>query len=237
MSDTLTPSDFIEVAQVVGCDPETLMAIATVESRGAGFDSQGRVKILFERHWFRRFTNGKFDSNPSLSNRTPGGYTSNEYARFSQAFALNPEAAMKACSWGQFQIMGFNHALCGFDTVNAFVDAMKVSARSQLDILVRFIMNPRNKALKDAIVAKNWKMIAQYYNGKNYAINRYDIKLASAEVTARRIVQEEYKRLQTYLAGQGKYTGKIDGMIGPMTRQAIAAMSLPSELSWAKSIA
>jgi len=69
------------------------------------------------------------------SHPTAGGYGPEgayQYARFSRAFALDPNAAMKSASWGKFQIMEFNFAAASFTPLDAFVDAMKISEDKQL---------------------------------------------------------------------------------------------------------
>ena len=48
---------------------------------------------------------------------------------------------------------------------------------SQLDAMCRYIkVNNLVSALKN----KDWKVFARGYNGRNYAINKYDVKLAVA---------------------------------------------------------
>ena len=97
-------------------EPE-IWAVLTVETRGFGYLPDRRPQILFERHWFSRLTNRRFDgAHPDISNRSPGGYKGGaaEYARLAQARALDEEAALKSASWGLPQIMGFNHAGAGF---------------------------------------------------------------------------------------------------------------------------
>ena len=61
---------FAEAAQALGCDVAAVRAVAEVESRGSGFDAQGRPTILYERHVFSRNTapKGKFDAQaPDIS--------------------------------------------------------------------------------------------------------------------------------------------------------------------------
>ena len=41
-----------------------------------------------------------------------------------EAAHLNRIAALKSASWGKFQLMGFNYKLCGFNSLQAFVNAM-----------------------------------------------------------------------------------------------------------------
>lgn len=158
-----------------------IKAVAQVESAGDGFLSDGRVKILFERHKFHKYTDGQYDTDhPDISNPKAGGYGAggeHQNARFSEAFTLDPEAAMKSASWGKFQIMGFNHKAAGFETVGEFVDALKVSEDEQLKAFVKLI---KMWGLSQELKNHDWAGFARQYNGGDYKKNAYDTKLAAA---------------------------------------------------------
>lgn len=180
MNKTLTNWDYCQAAEKLGCEVASIKAVASVESAGGGFLPSGKVKLLFERHHFSRLTRRKFDStHPQISSRKPGGYYGNEkeYQRFNEAFRLDPTAAMMSASWGKFQIMGFNFAVCGFSSVNAFVDAMKKSEGEQLFAFCEFV---ETNNLADELRRRDWAGFARGYNGKNYRINNYDGKMLAA---------------------------------------------------------
>jgi hypothetical protein len=178
---SITESAFRSAAEELGVEPAVIKAVDEVESRGDGFLPDGRVKILFERHKFHHFTHGKFSaSHPDISSPKSGGYGkagAHQYARFSEAFALDPIAAMKSASWGKFQIMGFNHEAAGFKTVGEFVDAMKVSEDEQLKAFVNLI---KSFGLVGELRAHDWASFARQYNGAAYKKNNYDAKMAAA---------------------------------------------------------
>ena len=113
----LTEIDFQRAADAIGCEVAVIKAIAEVESRGDGFDDQGRPVVLFERHWFRRLTKNRFNKYPDISNIRSGGYTRNEWKRLEKAMKLDLEAAYQSASWGIFQIMGFNYRSVGYSNV------------------------------------------------------------------------------------------------------------------------
>jgi hypothetical protein len=101
----------------LGVDLPALWAVMTVETRGCGFLRDKKPVILFERHWFRKLTNGKFDAiAPDLSNKTPGGYGSvnDQHERLARAIGLDRQAALSSASWGLGQVMGFNDGQAGF---------------------------------------------------------------------------------------------------------------------------
>ena len=175
----LTDADYCRAAAKLQCEVAAIKAVAEAETKDKPFYSDGFPVILFERHIFRKKTNGRFSkTHPHLSGPA-GGYGkagANQRRKFSEAFALDADAAMQSCSWGRFQIMGFNYAICGFKNVGAFVDAMKESEQGQLDAFVAYV---KNNFLDDELREKKWGAFARGYNGPDYKKNQYDTKMAA----------------------------------------------------------
>ncbi|UJF20501.1 N-acetylmuramidase family protein [Shewanella sp. OMA3-2] len=178
----LSESDYLDIANQLGCKVAAIKAVADVESSGDAFFSNGKPKILYEAHIFSRLTNHKYDSShPAVSSRTwnrslyTGG--SQEYARLEIAMSLDTSEALKSTSWGRFQIMGFNYSESGFTSVEAFVKAMFSSERKQLDAFVSFV---KNKGLEKFLITLDWASFAKGYNGSQYKQNKYDVKLQKA---------------------------------------------------------
>jgi hypothetical protein len=177
----LTEADFQQAALDLECEVAAIKAVAQVESKGAGFQSNGEPTILFERHVFSRLTKGKFDAQaPDISNPKPGGYgkTSAQHGRLAKAVALDRTAALMSASWGVFQIMGENYKQAGFSTVQEYITAMYRSEQEHLKALVAFIK--ADSRLLVAIRVKNFTRFAQVYNGPGYAKNEYDKKMHAA---------------------------------------------------------
>jgi peptidoglycan hydrolase-like protein with peptidoglycan-binding domain len=176
----LAPSDFTAAANALGCDSKAIRAVAKVESARAAFDDLGRPTILYERHLFRRMTGGRFDSQPDLSNPEAGGYGTfaSQYGKLERAYALDPDAALKACSWGMFQILGMNFRDAGFAAVVDYVKAMCQTEGEHLKAFVSFIK--ANPAMQAALRARDWAAFARNYNGPAYHKNRYDERMADA---------------------------------------------------------
>lgn len=180
MKPKLTEQDYINAAKQLSCEVAAIKAVADVESAGDGFLSDSSPKILFERHKFYKHTNGKYaKTNPDICNKTPGGYgkESDQHTKLQRAVALDRDAALMSCSWGKFQIMGEHWQKLGYKSLQEFINQMYESEAAQLDAFVRYI---RIFGLLPYIRAKNWPKFAELYNGKNYKINRYDEKMASA---------------------------------------------------------
>ena len=183
---TLTDQDFVDAANLLGAKYAQVRAVWEVEAGGQGFIGT-RPKILFEAHVFDKETGGRFRaSHPNLSsqkwNRSLYAGGEKEWDRLEAAMKLDATAALKSASWGGPQIMGFNHKLAGFDTVQAFVEAMKSGARSHLMAFVKFIQNSRmaDRLKQIDVSAVSAAPFARAYNGPGFAVHAYDAKLAAA---------------------------------------------------------
>lgn len=180
--ESLTESDYRNVAEKLGCEVAAIKAVSEVESRGEAYFSNGKPKILFEAHIFSRLTSRVYDSShPGISSRSwnrrlyIGGVL--EYTRLNKAIELNPSAAIQSASWGRFQIMGFNFKLAGYPTAESFVAGMFESEKTQLNAFVAFI---EKSGLAEHIREKNWAAFSRGYNGSQYQKNQYDLKLEKA---------------------------------------------------------
>lgn len=175
--------DLQRTANRLGVPLATIRAVDRVESRGTGFRSDGRPHILYERHVFRR--NTKLRGAPSLIYGDPGGYSEGkpvdmssgawQWERLMDAYFYDPVAALRACSWGRYQVLGENAENLGYSSVFRFVEKMMASERAQLEAFARFI---EINDLDDALREKDWAAFARSYNGPSYADNNYDTKLA-----------------------------------------------------------
>ncbi len=183
--DVLTDADYAAAAARIGCDVAAIKAVAQVEARGAPWTPglESTPKILFERHKFRLHTKpvGRYDAtHPDLSNRLGGGYVgeTHEHAKMKRAAMLDESAALKAASWGMFQILGENYAEAGYPTVETFVTDMMISRKQHLRAFAAFVAHSpaKTKAIKD----HDWATFARLYNGAGYHKNDYDRKLAEA---------------------------------------------------------
>ena len=186
----ITETDFDRAAMLLDCEAAALKAVQKVETGGkGGFLPSGRPTILFEGHifWQHLRTRGISPQELTSGNEdilypkwTKAHYKGGEaeYERLLRARHINEDAANASASWGMFQIMGFNHAACGEQSVASFVNSMCQSECRQLLLSVRFIRG--NKSMLAALQKKDWPTFARLYNGPAYAQNRYDDKLSKA---------------------------------------------------------
>ncbi|MBE2186751.1 MAG: N-acetylmuramidase family protein [Rhodothermales bacterium] len=171
----LEPDDFVRAAARLGCSVRAIRALDHVESRGQGFLASGEPTILYEPHVFHRGSGGRFDGEVvhiggaawPLSYRRwkRGAYgpTGIQHTKLAAAVRLDREAALKACSWGRYQILGENHRRCGFTTVQAFVTAMYGSEQAHLSAFCAFIES--DPKLHAALRTLDWRTVALRYNG------------------------------------------------------------------------
>ncbi len=178
------------IAQEYGVEPAVILAIQSVESGGNGFFEDGRPKILFEGHIFWRELEKKGlnpaalragNENIIYQSWTRDHYYGGvkEYDRLAEAKKIDEEAALKSASWGEFQIMGFNHDVVGYSDVFSFVEAMHTAGKNQLGSLMGYLKG--NNLIRHVQGAsKNWAALAKGYNGPSYAVNQYDVKMKAA---------------------------------------------------------
>ena len=116
---------------------------------------------------------------PDLCSKNAGGYGlySQQHQRLASATNYDRTSALESCSWGIGQVMGYHWYNLGYDSIQDFVNAMYKDEESQLEAMCRYI---EINGLVDALKNKDWKAFALGYNGKAYAKNNYDTKLANA---------------------------------------------------------
>lgn len=184
----LSEADLEKAAARLCVEVAAIKAVNEVESRGAGFLADGRPVILYERHIAYRLAAEAdlcpelfWERTPAVLNPKRGGYTGGaaEWSRLATASQIIPAAiAQAACSWGQYQIMGYHWQTLGYASIDAFVAAMFASEGQQLEAFCRFIES--EPALHKALKARKWSDFARGYNGPAYKENLYDVKLARA---------------------------------------------------------
>jgi hypothetical protein len=199
MNNKLTPLQIANAAQEAGYEARAVRAVIQVETGGSGYDSKtGYLLIQFEPSWFRRLlpkatlaaiaaaSGAKTptveqavllkDWKTTQANLVEG--QQRERIAFDAATRIDKHAALLATSWGLPQMMGFNHKVCGYATVEEMVEAFRLSEANQVAAMLKFISaNPKMKA---ALKAKDWAVLAYYYNGAGYKQFNYDRRLAAA---------------------------------------------------------
>lgn len=199
----VTDADIANLADSLGCHPADLEAIAEVESGGFGWFPDGRIKILFEKHWFYKYLEGTVRTNAMKSglaranwiSPAKGGYKDQatpdqRYSLLERAIKVNREGAFKAISVGRYQIMGFNHAACGHPTAEDMFNKFCQSEAYQLSAFAAFL---KSKGLVSAIQRRAFIEIERGYNGGGLN-GAYAIRMKAASDNLRAGKWKNYRR-------------------------------------------
>lgn len=185
--------DLPRIGHIIGVGEDAIHAIIDVESRGFGFDAEGRPIMLFEPHIFHRQLRSQpkklqraIDAGLAYASWGEKPYPKDSYPRLLEAMKIDETAALRSASWGLGQIMGFNHGAAGFRTVQAMVRAFMDDEDAQLEAMVRFILaNQLDDELRALEAARTREQrieaargFARGYNGSGYEKNRYHIRIA-----------------------------------------------------------
>lgn len=195
------------LAARLGMEPEVGVAVLAVESGGTAF-KDGRMCIRFENHVFydrwgqhhpdvfarhfrfntpQRWTGHEFRRDPGEPWCTFHGSQSAEWEVFKFAEELDRVAARRSISMGMAQIMGFNSAALGYESVDEMFEAFNDPAggeRAQVVGLFDFVKGPMTTCeMVDALRSHDWLTFARRYNGTG-AAGEYANRLAAAHAAA-----------------------------------------------------
>lgn len=184
----ITEAEMQKVADYLGAPLRNLKAVAKVESAGGGWDDEGLLKCLWERHYLWRRVKVAV---PFLSNPKPGGYTidadrdniNDSWEKLADASGrFGIKFAGECASFGKFQIMGAHWKALGYAHVIDFVWQLSRTEWAHYDAFGRFVrVNNLIGALKwvDGN-AENCRAFAKGYNGGAYEKHNYHGKIAAA---------------------------------------------------------
>jgi len=172
----INDNDYATTAKDLGVEKEVLMAIASQESKHASFKAVKQATILFERHKMYRLLIKKGNTKasvdalskkyPSIVNEDSGGYNDmTSYEKLKIAKSIDYSCAVQSCSWGKFQVMGFNYANL-YSSPRELEKAMNMCELQQFKYFVSYLKN--TSGMVDALKNKNWERIAILYNGPNW---------------------------------------------------------------------
>ena len=180
------------LCNVVGIDPAAAVAVLCVESSGRGFGDDGRMIIRFENHvfwdkWGKQNAdnfNGHYRFNASkrwlghqfceMLGGTFGDChrtgQAHEWQVFNFARNLDETSAMRSISMGGPQIMGFNHPLIGYDSVQEMFERFQSDLRWQAIGLFDFVKGAgTTSSMLEALRRKRFDDFATHYNGPGQA--------------------------------------------------------------------
>lgn len=173
----ITDNDMAALAVDLGCHPATLEAIAKVESAGFGWFDDGRIKILPEPHKFDDYLPKARQAEARRLGLATTSYSATKasghykrmttkagprYEFFARMIAFDERAAYMAISVGTYQIMGFNHEVCGYPTAKAMFEGFVESEANQLRSFGLFLSD---KGLRGALAREDFDLVEERYNG------------------------------------------------------------------------
>lgn len=257
----LAQGDVGSVARMVGMETAALLAVLEVEAAGRGFDTKNRPKMLRETHVFYRELGAGALRNAAVkaglaTAKWTRNYSADSYPDLQRMLKMNETAALRSCSWGLGQIMGFNHGAAGHRSALEMVQVAMQGERQQLQQLANLVNDWGLVAAlkgKDLSKADSWRAFAKRYNGSGYATHNYHGKLAAAyrkhkskddmavpttpahdpisKVLRRNMKGEAVRNLQSDLARLGYvFTLGIDGRYGPETERLVRAFQQANRL-------
>ena len=168
------------VAAQLRCEVAAVKAVIKTESGNyEGYFDNGLPKILFERHHFYALTDPNVGNRgrnriphpysrfPDICNTTPGGYAVGvgEYVRLIKAARLDRDAAIKATSWGAFQVLAEYYEQYGYASPSELVNKCLESIDGHVDLFLAFLSMPEKRRAVEGLRAKDWELFTSYYNG------------------------------------------------------------------------
>jgi murein L,D-transpeptidase YcbB/YkuD len=204
-------------AEQLGINVALMRAVAITEGSGKYYDENG-VLSRFEPH---HMPGSALNWRQSLKiGRTE------RRRQFMAAHTSQPKAALRASSWGAYQIMGFNHAKCGYPHAHSMVQSMAHSADNQTNCFIAFVTSAN---LATHLRSGDLLAFATGYNGSGQA------RVYADKIRANTLVKAATKELggplhvvirigSTGAAVRKLQTAlglKVDGSFGPDTRAAI----------------
>jgi uncharacterized protein YgiM (DUF1202 family) len=170
----------------IGVDIGCALAVICVESGGKAFGENGKMTIRFENHqfwkWWGRYNSDEFKKHFCFSPEEVWkehkfckqgndnwtyfhGDQTEEWEVFDFARSKDDTAALKSISMGASQIMGFNHKMIGYETVQNMFNNFSRDLRYHLFGLFDFFDNNMIQALRN----HDFVRFARFYNGTGQA--------------------------------------------------------------------
>lgn len=207
-----SPSALRQAADRLGCEEAAIAAVWEVEAAGRGFRADGTLERRFEPHHMPGATSSWRDSLRIGRARRD--------AMMEAAFGRQPEATLRASSFGAPQIMGFNAEACGFLSASAMVEAMADSEDAQVEAFVALI---EDWGIATHLRSHDWVAFARRYNGSGQA-EVYGGRIARAyrrhagkpsDTVLRRGMRGDAVRALQEALGLAEH--EVDGIFGPAT--------------------
>ena len=189
----ITKEQLLSIAKSLGdTSTKRIEAVGKVESNGSGWFDSGLPKILWERHYFYRFTKIALSvaTFGLISASTSGGYSSDinkngindSWEKLSEAVCVDPDKAIMSVSIGKFQVMGSYFSELGYASPIDMLWAARNDEYEHYRMLAGYIKMARlvPAFLSVSAIAHTNIAFVRGYNGPAWEKNDYASKLAIA---------------------------------------------------------
>ncbi|MBN1875562.1 MAG: DUF3380 domain-containing protein [Anaerolineae bacterium] len=234
-----------ELSDQLGIDPAVAVAVWTVESGGRAFGPDGRMVIRFENHIFynqwgkhdpgrfakhftynadRSWTGHQWRPSTGDAWRTFHGDQNGEWEVLNFACSLNDTAGKNSISMGGPQIMGFNSAALGYNSVQEMFKAFAESEGDQVIGFFNFVRS-RGAGTVQKLQASDFTGFARVYNGSGQA-ETYGNLIRQAYEAYHKLTSVSFAL--TEVAGEAAVMVEVDNLkrilgIGKKTAERLAA--------------
>lgn len=184
------------MAEAVDIPLANVIAVFNVESRGSGFGPDGRLTVLYEPHvaykharrakeaqaeapdlFYPRWIDPK-----SLRKSQPHAYRTTQEDRWdmiARAAKIDFDAAVRAVSWGRFQVMGYWAEKLDFTDPLHMIEHMYEGEHNHFDVFIRYCTMA---GLLSALRKGDWYGFSRYNSSMTKVRKQYAAKCA-AEAT------------------------------------------------------
>jgi hypothetical protein len=198
----LSNDDWLALARASGIPALNMLVVRIVESKGAGFDADGRATKLYEPH-----VAYKLAQNPRLAQRKAPRlfypkwidpksvpvsefhiYRTSQAERWDfikEAAAIDFMAAIGGASWGMFQVLGKWGPNLGFRDAFHMVEYMHEGEAAHAEVFLRYC---RMANVLDALRRGDWWTFTRYNSPWTKHRRRYLALIESAFPEARRLI-------------------------------------------------
>lgn len=185
MFNTEQKTTIAKLASDIGVDVNKLLAFMLTETNGQVFalvDGRDEPLIRWEGHYFFKLIQETLRAKAvslGLANPKVGGVKNpkdqaGRYALLARGKKLDVNAAISSCSWGIGQVMGAHWKWLGYASALIFEKEVRSGFLGQLQAMALFL---DRSGIIPHLKRGDWSAVARIYNGKDYAKNKYDVKM------------------------------------------------------------
>lgn len=229
-------------ADEIGVEVNKLLAFMLTETNGqvyAVVNGKNEPLIRWEGHYFYKLIKASLRQRAvemKLASPKVGGIPNpagqeGRWALLNKGKSLDISAAISSVSWGIGQVMGAHWQWLGYSSAQDFENKVRSGFVGQLTAMTLFL---DRSGIIPHLKRGDWSAVARIYNGKDYAKNKYDVKMRDHYVALTGVKEEPksagmlrsgskgagVRELQKLLVRAG-FSIDVDGDFGPSTERAV----------------